>query len=240
MKTAIGRRAALLVSLAASLVAAQSRAFAQEAPAQATAKGVAAVLQPFVDNHSLAGAVTLVADKQKILSLEAVGFADIAAGKPMQTDALFWIASQSKPMTATAVMMLVDDGKISLDDPVAKFLPEFNDVWLAVEKDSDHVLLKRPKHKITDSRSAQSYQRIAVHVGTRKADARLAAPARRREKLRHHAAPVRARHQVPVLQRRNQYRRPNHRSGQRHALRGIHGEAIIRAAGNERHDVLAE
>ncbi len=149
MKTAIGRRAVLLVSLAASLVAAQSRAFAQEAPAPASAKGVAAVLQPFVDSHSLAGAVTLVADKQKILSLEAVGFADVAAGTPMQTDALFWIASQSKPMTATAVMMLVDDGKISLDDPVAKFLPEFNDVWLAVEKDSDHVLLKRPKHKIT-------------------------------------------------------------------------------------------
>ncbi len=149
MNTVIRRRAVLLVSLAASLVAAQSQAFAQEAPAPATAKGVAAVLQPFVDNHSLAGAVTLVADKQKILSLLAVGFADVAAGKPMQTDALFWIASQSKPMTASAVMMLVDDGKVSLDDPVAKFLPEFNDVWLAVEHDADHVLLKRPKHKIT-------------------------------------------------------------------------------------------
>jgi len=148
MKTAFRRRTVLLLSVAASLLTAQSQAFAQ-VPAPAKAEGVAAVLQPFVDNHSLAGAVTLVADKQKILSLLAVGFADVAAAKPMQTDALFWIASQSKPMTASAVMMLVDDGKVSLDDPVAKFLPEFNDVWLAVEKDSDHVLLKRPKHKIT-------------------------------------------------------------------------------------------
>jgi CubicO group peptidase (beta-lactamase class C family) len=149
MNTAIRRRALLLVSLAASLLTGQSQALAQEVAVPAKARGVAAVLQPFVEDHSLAGAVALVADKQKILSLEAVGFADVAAGKTMQTDALFWIASQSKPMTASAVMMLVDDGKVSLDDPVAKFLPEFNDVWLAVEHDADHVLLKRPKHKIT-------------------------------------------------------------------------------------------
>ena len=102
-----------------------------------------------MDNHSLAGAVTLVANREKVLSLEAVGFADVAAGKPMRPDALFWIASQSKPMTATALMMLVDEGKVSLDDPVAKYLPEFKDQWLAVEQDSDHVLLKKPKHRVT-------------------------------------------------------------------------------------------
>ena len=66
------------------------------------------VLQPFVDKHELAGAVALVADRNKVLSVEAVGFADIAAGKPMKTDSVFWIASQSKGMTAAAVMMLVD------------------------------------------------------------------------------------------------------------------------------------
>ena len=106
-------------------------------------------MQPFVDRHALAGAVVLVADKNKVLSLEAVGSADVAAGKPMGQDALFWIASQSKPMTATAFMMLVDEGKIRLDDPVEKYLPEFKGQWLAVEQDKDHVLLKRPKHPIT-------------------------------------------------------------------------------------------
>jgi CubicO group peptidase (beta-lactamase class C family) len=112
-------------------------------------KSIAAVLQPFVDSHSLAGAVTLVADKDKVLSLEAVGFADIAAHKPMTTDAVFWIASMSKPITATALMMLVDEGKVRIDDPVARYLPEFNNQWLAVEQDKDHVLLKKPKHAIT-------------------------------------------------------------------------------------------
>src|SRR5947199_8985901 len=94
------------------------------------AKSIAAVLQPFVDSHSLAGAVTLVADKDRVLSLEAVGFADVEAKKPMPADALFWIASQSKSITAAAFMMLVDEGKVKLDDPVEKFLPEFKGQWL--------------------------------------------------------------------------------------------------------------
>src|SRR5947209_8463305 len=105
----------------------------------APSKKIAAALQPFVDSHSLAGAVALVADKDRILDIEAVGFADVAANKRMKTDALFWIASQSKPITATALMMLVDEGKINLDDPVAKYLPEFNNLWLAVEQDNAHM-----------------------------------------------------------------------------------------------------
>jgi CubicO group peptidase (beta-lactamase class C family) len=114
-----------------------------------SAQSVSSNLQPFVDRHVLAGAVTLVASPDKVLSLEAVGFADIAANKPMATDALFWIASQSKPMTASALMMLVDEGKVSLDDAVEKYLPEFKDQMLAVEKDQDHVLLKKPARPIT-------------------------------------------------------------------------------------------
>jgi len=118
-------------------------------PAPVSSKSITAALQPFVDSHSLAGAVTLVADKDRILSTDAVGYADIAADKPLAVDALFWIASQSKPITATAFMMLVDEGKVSLDDPVEKFLPEFHGQWLEVEHDGDHVLLKKPKRQIT-------------------------------------------------------------------------------------------
>jgi CubicO group peptidase (beta-lactamase class C family) len=62
----------------------------------------------------------------------------------MKTDALFWIASMSKPMTATALMMLVDERKVSLDNPVEKYLPEFKGQMLAVEQDPNHVLLKKP------------------------------------------------------------------------------------------------
>lgn len=86
---------------------------------------IQAYLQPLVDNHTLSGAVVLVADRDSILYLRGIGYRDIAAHAPMPTDAMFWIASTSKPMTATAFMMLVDEGKVRLDDPVEKYLPEF-------------------------------------------------------------------------------------------------------------------
>jgi len=112
-------------------------------------KNLASKLQHFVDSHTLAGAVTLVATKDKVLDLSAVGYADVAAKKPMATDDLFWIASMSKPITATALMILVDEGKVNVDDPVEKYLPEFKGQMLAVEKDADHILLRKPKHPIT-------------------------------------------------------------------------------------------
>jgi CubicO group peptidase (beta-lactamase class C family) len=144
----INPRFLLPALLAAALVVAFLPAAAED-PAPDSSKGVAAALQPFVDNHTLAGAVTLVADKDKVLSLEAVGFSDVAVKKPMKTDALFWIASQSKSITAVGLMMLVDEGKVRLDDPVEKHLPEFKNIWLAAEQDKDHILLKKPKRPIT-------------------------------------------------------------------------------------------
>jgi CubicO group peptidase (beta-lactamase class C family) len=119
------------------------------ADSPARAKDIRSTLQPFVDRHVLAGAVTLVADTDKVLTVETVGYSDIAAGKAMQPDALFWIASMSKPITATAFMMLVDAGKVRLDDPVSKYLPEFNDVRVAVDHDKNREPLKRPTAPLT-------------------------------------------------------------------------------------------
>jgi CubicO group peptidase (beta-lactamase class C family) len=91
----------------------------------------------------------LVESKDKLLSLEAVGWMDIAQRKPMRTDALFWIASQSKPLTAATLMMLVDEGRVNLDDPVEKYLPEFKGQMLSMERDAEHVLVGKPAHPIT-------------------------------------------------------------------------------------------
>jgi CubicO group peptidase (beta-lactamase class C family) len=113
-------------------------------------KGIlSAAVQPFVDRHVLAGAVMLVANREKILALESVGFADVAAGQPLETNALFWIASQTKPITGTALMMLMEAGLVGADDPVEKYLPEFKDQWLAAEQDAAHILLRKPRHPIT-------------------------------------------------------------------------------------------
>ena len=134
----------LLAAFCGIAMAAPAPLAAAESP-----QTIAAALQPYVDNHTLAGAVTLVASSNRVLSLEAVGYMDIAGKRPMRTDALFWIASQSKPMTATALMMLVDEGKVKVDDPVEKYLPEFKGQWLKAEQDTEHMLLKRPAHPIT-------------------------------------------------------------------------------------------
>jgi len=110
---------------------------------------IAQILQPFVDSRTLAGAVTVVATTDGIVSFKTIGCADIARGIPMARDTFFWIASQTKPMTATALMMLVDEGKVNVSDPVEKYLPEFKGQMLVVEKDDDHILLRKPSHPIT-------------------------------------------------------------------------------------------
>ncbi len=112
----------------------------------AAAQTVSKDVQPFVDREELAGAVMLVANKDKILTTEAVGYADIAARQPMKTDSLFWIASQSKPITGAALMLLVDEQKIFLDDTIDEYLPEFKGLMYVAEKDDVHKLLKPPTH----------------------------------------------------------------------------------------------
>jgi len=116
---------------------------------QAEDSKIAAALKPFVESHSLAGAVTLVASKDDVLSVDKVGWADVSAKKPMAADSVFWIASMSKPITGTALMLLVDEGKVNVDDPVEKYLPEFRGQMVVAYRDDSTVLLKRPKHPIT-------------------------------------------------------------------------------------------
>jgi CubicO group peptidase (beta-lactamase class C family) len=111
-------------------------------------KKINALLKTFVDRHALAGAVTLVASKDKIHCLQAIGYADIGKKRAMQIDDLFWIASQNKPITGTALMLLVDEGKVNVEDPVEKYLPEFKNQMLIVEQDEEHVLLRKPDHPI--------------------------------------------------------------------------------------------
>ncbi len=109
----------------------------------------AAILQPYVDRNELAGAVALTANRHEITSLDCVGYADITSKQPMQPNTLCWIASTTKPFTGLALMMLVDEGKVCIDDPVEKYLAEFTGQWLITEKDEVHMLLQPPAHPIT-------------------------------------------------------------------------------------------
>jgi len=122
---------------------------ASPSPDAKFSKDIMATMQKFVDNHSIAGSVTLVAGKDKVLSFDAVGFADLSAQSPMKKDSLFWIASMTKPMTAVLVLMLQDEKKLSVEDPVSKYLPEFQNQWMIRDKTTNRMELVPAARPIT-------------------------------------------------------------------------------------------
>ena len=112
-----------IFSVLAVLLAAIALPLTASAQGPASFGAVAPAMQAFADKGEIAGVVTLLADRDRILHLGAAGRSDIATGRKMRADDIFWVASMSKPVTAVAIAMLVDDGKISFDDPVSKHLP---------------------------------------------------------------------------------------------------------------------
>ena len=111
---------------------------------------VTAALQPYLDSFKLAGYIAIIADKDgKIHHRNLVGYADVEARRAISEDDMFWIASMSKMFVGAAIMMLVDEGKVSLDDAVTKFIPQLDKWMVAAEKDAAHVLLKPPAHPVT-------------------------------------------------------------------------------------------
>ena len=122
------RSSKLLHCWAISLIALSAMPNRGDASPQSEPPSIPAVrdqMQKLVDAKEIAGAVTLVATHDRVVHQDATGFADIASKRPMRPDSMFWIASMTKPITATAVLMLQEDGKLSVDDLVEKYLPEF-------------------------------------------------------------------------------------------------------------------
>ena len=93
---------------------------------------IGTLMQAYVDQEAIAGSVTLVARKGKIVHFEPTGVLNFDTGEPMQKDSLFRIYSMSKPITSVAAMLLFEQGKFQLDDPIANYLPEFSNVKVLV------------------------------------------------------------------------------------------------------------
>jgi CubicO group peptidase (beta-lactamase class C family) len=150
-----GRAAALAVLLCAAVLAGPAR-LAAEPPVVAQSgfsaeglKRVEAYLQNEVDGGKIPGAIILIQQHGKPAYYKKLGMRDVATKRPMTDDTIFRLYSMSKPVTSVAAMMLVDDGKLALDDPLSKYIPDFADVKVGVEKpDEDGKLamepLKRP------------------------------------------------------------------------------------------------
>jgi CubicO group peptidase (beta-lactamase class C family) len=95
---------------------------------------VGQVIQRYMDAKDLAGAVSVVSRRGKVAYFEAQGLMDVEHKTPMRKDAIFRMASMTKPVTGVAILMLLEEGRLRLNDPVSKFIPEFKDTKVAIEK----------------------------------------------------------------------------------------------------------
>jgi CubicO group peptidase (beta-lactamase class C family) len=131
-----------------------------------------------IDAHHISGAVTLVARRGFVVHFEAHGLKDVAAKQPMTRDTLFRMASSTKPVTGVAVMMLVEEGKVHLQDPVSKFIPEFKNLKVAESKDgSSEVTLVAPAREVTiRDLLTHTSGLVSGGIGTQKAPKELLRP----------------------------------------------------------------
>jgi CubicO group peptidase (beta-lactamase class C family) len=114
-------------------------------------------MKQFTDQSRLSGTVTMVARQGKIVHFEASGMRDIAAGAPMQKDSIFRIYSMSKPITGVAMMMLFEEGKWQLNDPVSKHIPEFAGLRVYSGTDANGVPILKEQDRPMTMRDLMSH-----------------------------------------------------------------------------------
>lgn len=117
------------------------------------------VMQKYVDEGRLGGVVTLVARDGKVAYLQAFGKLDPTTGAVMPTDGIFRIASQTKAVTSVAVMILFEEGKLLLGDPISKYIPEFKNTTVAVPEASK----KGPGYKIVPAKRPVTIRDLLTH-----------------------------------------------------------------------------
>jgi CubicO group peptidase (beta-lactamase class C family) len=123
-------------------------------------------MQRHIDAHDISGAVTLVARKGQVAWFHAQGVMDMQASKPMDKDAIFRIYSMSKPITGAAILMLLEEGKLRLNDPVSKFIQEFKGSKVAVVEDrpGNAAMSGSPKYYTVPAAREITIQDLLTHV----------------------------------------------------------------------------
>lgn len=110
---------------------------------------IGAWMRGYVDAGKLPCAMTLVARRGEVVFFEAQGLADVEAGKPLAADSILRMYSMSKPVTSVAAMMLYEEGRFQLDDPVARFIPGFTDMAVAVSGEGEEIVSEPAREPVT-------------------------------------------------------------------------------------------
>lgn len=137
-----------ILATAALFSVAVSSVFGAEFDAAALAK-LKGVLEAAVADKTVSGAVAVIGSSRGIAVIESAGAQTLEPMRPMTQDAIFRIASMTKPITAIGILQLQEQGKLSVTDPVEKYLPEFQNQMLAVREKDAPVTLKKPARPIT-------------------------------------------------------------------------------------------
>ena len=134
MNTRFTRRCGVLL-LAVALTAASLPSDKPEAVGLSSERlqRINQMIQRYIDAGEITGAITMVSRRGKVAHFESQGQMDLEKTTPMRKDAVFRIASMSKPITAVAILMLMEEGRLRLTDPASKFIPEFTDTKVAIE-----------------------------------------------------------------------------------------------------------
>lgn len=128
-------------------VAASISCFVLGAQSSPLSPAIAKRMQAAIDAKEIPGAVTVIANRKGIAHMQAIGESGPGQAGPMRTDSIFWIASMTKPITGTAILMLQEEGKLSVDDQVSKFIPELGNLKTPSGKPANLTL----KHLMTHS-----------------------------------------------------------------------------------------
>lgn len=145
-------RALLVIGLSAACATAQSLSPADPASVGMSAERLARIdqeMETYIADNQLPGTVTLVARHGKIVHFSAHGYRDIESKSVMKTDAIFRIASQTKATVSVGIMILQEEGKLLLDDPLSKYLPEFAQTFVAVDNPNGGYDIVPAKRQIT-------------------------------------------------------------------------------------------
>jgi CubicO group peptidase (beta-lactamase class C family) len=134
------------------------------------------VLNRYIEARKVSGAVTLVARNGKVVHYASHGVMDIESKAPMRKDSIFRMASSTKPVTGVAIMMLIEEGKVGLTDPVSKYLPEFKGIKVAVEKDGDVELVNADREITIRDLMTHASGLLSGGAGQKKAGADLMRP----------------------------------------------------------------
>ena len=205
-------------------------------------------MQRFVDEGRLAGVTTLLARRGKIVNANAYGKKDVSTPDPIQRDSIFRIYSMTKPITGVAMMMLYEEGKWRLDDPVSRYIPEFSKLQVYIGENADGTM------KLEDARRSMTMRELMTHsagLGLRAepdepgrshdhqgADPQSGRPAADDDRQAREGAAAGAARDALVLQHRRRRAGLSGREALGAAVRRLPADAPVRSARHEGHGVL--